>query len=42
MENGKVNAVVAIDVSAAFDTVDHSIMLQVLENMNNVENTALK
>ena len=31
MENQKVNTVVAIDLSVAFDTVDDKIMLEVLE-----------
>ena len=42
MENGKVSAVVMIDLSAAFDTVDHDLLLEVLETSFGLEDTCLK
>ena len=37
MEEQKITAVVAIDLSVAFDTVDHGVLLDVLNNMFGLE-----
>ena len=42
MDNQMVTAMVAIDLSAAFDTVDHEILLDVLNKKFGVHNTALQ
>ena len=42
MENQMVTAVVAIDLSAAFDTVDHAMLLDILNKKIGVHNIALK
>ena len=42
MENQMVTAMIAIDLSAAFDTVDHEILLDVLNKKIGVHNIALK
>ena len=42
MENQMVTAMVAIDLSAAFDTVDHEILLDVLNRKFGIHNTALQ
>ncbi|CAG2229999.1 unnamed protein product [Mytilus edulis] len=42
MEHQEVTAMIAVDLSAAFDTVDHSILINVLEYQYGVNGTALK
>lgn len=41
MENQEVTAMIAIDLSAAFDTVDHGILIEVFQNQYGVYGTAL-
>lgn len=41
MEKKEVTALIAIDLSAAFDTVDHDILLEVLQNQYGVKGTAI-
>ena len=41
MEKQEVTALVAIDLSAAFDTVDHEILLDVLSMHFGIEGVAL-
>ena len=41
MENKKVTALMAIDLSTAFDTVDHSILITVLRERFGITDTAL-
>ena len=42
MEHQKVTSLVAIDLSMAFDTVDHDILLSVLEKRFGVQDTCLE
>jgi len=41
MERQEVTAMIAVDLSAAFDTVDHDILLSVLGNQYGLRNTAM-
>ena len=41
IDNGEVGALVLLDMSAAFDTIDHDIMLDVLRRRFNVQDAAL-
>ena len=40
--NGDLTMLVLLDLSAAFDTIDHTILLDRLENMHGIKGTALK
>ena len=41
VDNGSVNILILSDLSAAFDTVDHRIMLYTLENFLGIKRQAL-
>jgi Reverse transcriptase (RNA-dependent DNA polymerase) len=41
IDNGEVGALVLLDMSAAFDTIDHDIMLDILRRHFNVQDAAL-
>ena len=42
MENGEVTAAMALDLPVAFDTVDHEILLRVLQKRSVIEGTCLE
>ena len=42
MENQQLTAIVAIDLSASFDTVDHHMLIDVLNKRFNIERVALE
>ena len=42
IDNGEVGALALLDMSAAFDTIDHDIMLDVLRRRFNVQDAALE
>ena len=42
IENQRITAIVAIDLSATFDTVDHQILTDVLNKRFNIEGVALE
>ena len=42
IEKQRTTSIIAIDLSAAFDTVDHNILLDVLNNKFGISHTALK
>ena len=41
-DNGLVSVLVLLDLSAAFDTIDHNILLQRLEHQIGIKGTALR
>ena len=41
MENGKLTSIICLDLSAAFDTVNHSILLEVMRNYFGITDMAL-
>ena len=42
MENEKLTSIICLNLSAGFDTVNHSNLLKVIENYFGIKNTALK
>ena len=41
MENKNITAVINLDLLAAFDTVDHNLLLQILDKKFGIKDTAL-
>ena len=42
MERKEITAVIILDMSAAFDTVDHNLLLTILQNRYGITDTALQ
>ena len=42
IENKKLSCIIYLNLSASFDTINHSILLEVMENYLGITNTALK
>ena len=42
MENKKLICIICLDLSATFDIINHSILLEVMENYFGITNTTLK
>ena len=42
MERKEITAVIILDMSAAFDTIDHDLLLAILQNRYGIIDTALQ